>query len=559
MRKFVLIVILFLLRFSSYGQENIEWITHFGSPSIYYGVELGRKIESDSEGNIYVAGEFADIIRFGDIEWISNGNKDIFLVKLDSNGIVQWFKNFGGIEADWCGDICVNDNMDIYLSGTFRESIIIGDSIFTSPGGFPGYDFFITKINKEGDIIWAKASTGNGSNSVSSITEDKEGNIYLAGYYNHTISFCNEELLGPIGRSDLFVFKLDENGDFVWSKTTTSNANNFGNAIVSDHRGYLYLAGFMWDSVYFDNILLVSTGVAQSFLLRMDATTGNFLWAKGGGGNGWHEANSVIVDNSGDILINGWYRGDLVFEENIVTNGGNDNGPDDIYIAKFDSLGKNIWIKTARSNLYSDSYDIVTNEQNDIFLTGKFRGVLEIDNQSYYSSNSPYFDICVLKLTQDGDLEWFKSYGGDSPMNDIGYGIEYWEGSVIVTGMYSSNSYFDDNHLNCNGASDIFILKLSNTTESTIINSVINYNTFLDIIVYPNPASNNIFIEIYEDISTKYRVKVLDINGTTVIHKEISFSNFTEINTSTLKPGLYFLHVIDLTTKKFIIKKIIRK
>jgi len=144
-------------------------------------------------------------------------------------------------------------------------------------------------------------------------------------------------------------------------------------------------------------------------------------------------------------------------------------------------------------------------------------------------------------------------------MNDIGYGIEYWEGSVIVTGMYSSNSYFDDNHLNCNGASDIFILKLSNTTESTIINSVINYNTFLDIIVYPNPASNNIFIEIYEDISTKYRVKVLDINGTTVIHKEISFSNFTEINTSTLKPGLYFLHVIDLTTKKFIIKKIIRK
>lgn len=558
MQKFRILSVLLLLPMCSFSQENIEWITHFGSPSIYYGVELGRKTETDSEGNIYVAGEFADVIKFGDVEWASNGNKEIFLVKLDSNGIVQWFRNFGGTEADWCGDICIDDSLNIYLAGTFREKISIGDSIFTSPGGFPGYDFFVAKINKDGQIIWSKASNGNGGNSASSITKDKDGFIYLTGYYNDTLAFDNYELLGPIGRSDLFVIKLNENGDIIWANTTKSNANNFGNDIVSDNIGNLYMVGFMWDSVYFDNHLLASTGISQTFLCKINANTGNFLWAIGGGGNGWHEGKSITVDNNGDIIINGWYRNDLYFSNNSISNGGNDNGPDDIYVAKFDNSGNNIWIKTAKSNLYSNSYDLITNSQNDIYLTGKFRGLLQIESSTFQSTVSSYFDICVLKLDEDGSLQWFKSFGGNSPMNDIGYSLSLFNNNVIVSGMYSNNSWFGNSLLSCNGASDIFVLKLSNTTNNTIINRVDKENIRTKVLVYPNPSSNSLFIKTNEDKITRYKIKIHDVNGNVVFIDNDSYSNLIEINISTFSPGLYVLYITDMDSNTIIRRKFIK-
>lgn len=559
MRTIRLLVIFFLFPFSAFSQNNIEWITHFGSQSPYYGVELGRKIVTDSDGNIYVAGEFADVIKYGDIELTSNGNKEIFLVKLDSTGIIQWFKNFGGTEADWCGDICVDDNSNVYLTGIFREEITIGNSTFTSKGGFSGYDFFLTKLNGDGNILWSKAFMGDGGNATSSITIDKEGDLYIMGYYNDILSFDDYELTGPIGRSDLFVTKLNYNGDVIWAKSTKSNANNIGNDIVSDNNGNLYLTGYMWDSVYFDDHLLVSSSFFQTFITKMNASNGNFIWAVGGGGNGWNRGNNIAVDKRGDIIISGWYRDDLYFSDDSISNGGNNDGPDDIFIAKFDNSGSNIWIKSAKSNLYSNSYDLITNSQNDIYLTGKFRGLLQIESSTFQSTVPNYFDIYVLKLDENGYLQWFRSYGGNSPMNDIGYSLALFNNNVLVTGMYSRNSWFSNSQLSCNGGSDIFVLKLSNTTDSPIINSDTQEEDGDEILIYPNPSSDNLIIKTNSYESVQYQVKILSINGNLIFFDKNYFSNHIEINISALKAGMYLVQIIDLNTKKIVTKKIIKK
>jgi hypothetical protein len=552
MKSSRLLVLIFLLPTYSFCQKNIDWITHFGSSTPYYGVEQGRYIVPDSEGNIYVAGEFAEAILIDGKTIISNGDKDIFLAKLNSSGKVIWLKNFGGTKGDWCGGICLDENSNVFLTGTFRGKITIEESAFNSASW---YDIFLTKINKNGQIIWSKAFIGDGGNSTNAITRDINGYLYLTGYYSQKLYFDNIQLQGPTARSDLFVVKLDEDGNIIWAKSTKSNANNYGNSITSDNNDNLYLTGFMWDSVYFDNHLLVSTNslnLLQAYVTKMNAITGEFLWAVGGGGDGWSEGKSVAVDNNGDVVLGGWYRNDIFFGNDFLTNGGNDNGPDDIFIAKFDSDGSLKWLNTTRCNLYSTCNDLTINTDNDIFLTGLFRGEILIGDTIYYSTVPSYHDIYVLKLDKNGICKWFKSFGGDSPMNDIGFGIAHLDSNIFITGFYSSNSWFDDRLLNCSGASDIFIVKLSNT-EKSIPEAEIG-----DINIFPNPCSGTLFIDLNNNISS-YQIRLLDFTGRELLLKNIINEPFSTVNLSDYSAGMYFLHIHDLNNKTSITKKIIKE
>lgn len=552
MKSVRLLVFIFLIPSYSYCQKNIEWITHFGSSTPYYGIEQGRYIITDPEGNIYVAGEFAETILIDGKILISNGGKDIFLAKLNPLGKVLWLKNIGGTNGDWCGGLCLDENSNIFLTGTFRGKITIDKSVFNS---ISWYDIFLTKINKDGQIIWSKAFIGDGGNSTNAITKDINGYLYLTGYYSQELYFDNVQLYGPTARSDLFVVKLNADGKVIWAKSTKGNANNYGNSITSDNNGHLYLTGFMWDSVYFDSHLLVSTnslGLLQVYVTKINASTGEFLWAIGGGGSGWSEGTSVEVDNNGDVVLGGWYRNDLYFGNDFLTNGGNDNGPDDIFIAKFDSNGSLKWLITTRCNLYSTCNDLTINTDNDIFLTGLFRGNILIGDTLYYSTVPSYHDIYVLKLDKNGIIKWFKSFGGDSPMNDIGFGITNLDSNIFITGFYSSNSWFDDKLLNCNGASDVFVVKLSNTDES------IPDDEIGDINVFPNPCSGTLFIDLNNNLSS-FQIRLLDLTGRELFFKTTINEPFSTVNLSNHSAGIYFLTIHDLINNTSITKIIIKE
>ena len=76
-----LLILIFFFPALTFSQKNVEWVTHFGGTSPYYGVELGRKIINDDEGNLYVVGEFVNTIEIDGKIIVSNGDKDIFIVK----------------------------------------------------------------------------------------------------------------------------------------------------------------------------------------------------------------------------------------------------------------------------------------------------------------------------------------------------------------------------------------------------------------------------------------------------------------------------------------------
>jgi hypothetical protein len=576
-KRIRILLLLVLLPLYCQCQEKIEWITHFGSSATEYLYETGRKVRTDIDGNIYVAGEFAEAFKFGNIKLSSVGGRDIFIAKLDSNGVIKWIKNFGGKYNDWMGSIWVDANSNIFLTGTFKDQIIVNNSVIKVNGqNNPDpheYNSFIIKINKDGETIWIRVLSGR-NNEITSVIDDDHGYVYIAGHYLGPLKFDNYQILeGPIGRSDLFVIKLDSDGKLIWTTATKSNANNYANAITYDSKGYLYITGFMWDSVYFDHHLLVSTnslGLMQAFVAKILPSNGNFLWAVGGGGKGWSEGTSIAVNNKSEIVLSGWYRKDLFFNNESLSNNGNDNGPDDTFIAKFNDQGILLWLKKASCNLYSKSNDLTINKNDDIILTGYFRGNILIGDKMYKSTVPSYYDIYVLNLSTVGNLNWFKSFGGDSPMNDIGYGVTSDKNNLFITGMYSSNSWFDNNQINCKGASDIFVLKLSNTTKDMTEYVSEDYVDTTKIIpeekpeskpgimlLYPNPCSKILYIQTDNDTSL-FQIKILNLSGREIITQKLLKLNVNEINVSNLSPGIYFLQLQNLNSRKILNKKFIK-
>lgn len=546
----ILILIIFL-PVITFGQENVEWITRMGGSHPNDGYDIGRKIIHDNEGNLYVVGEFTDSIVIDGIKLISNGKeRDIFLAKLNPKGKVLWLKNFGGIEADcYSGGICIDANSNIYLTGNFKGEISIGNSVYKNN---EWWDIFLLKLSNDGQLIWSRAFIGDGGNKTSSITNDKEGNIYITGYYSKNLTFDNYFLEGPTARSDLFVVKFNSNGNVIWAKSTRSNANIFGICIKNDNKGHLYLTGFMQDSVYFDSHLLVSSGFAQAYISKIDTYSGEFIWAVGGGGDGWSEGNALAIDSEDNIVLSGWYRNEIYFGNNSVSNGGDDNGPDNIFIVKFDSTGRLIWIKTTEANKYSDINDITTNKKDEIFLTGNFNGILAIEDSVYQSKFISFSDIFVLKFNKNGDFGWFKSFGADNRPRfyDKGFGITSFNNSLYITGMYSGDIWFDEKFLYCNGGSDIFITKLSETNTDDTQRNIL--------LIYPNPSLDIINVKFKNPESIEYQLKVYNSLSYEIFSKDVLDSDEINIDLKNCPSGMYTLQFLNLENFSIINKKIVK-
>lgn len=166
---------LFLLKYNNAG--DLQWDTTWGGSSF----EDAHSIELDSSGNIFVSGETSS---FG------AGSTDISLVKFNSNGILQWYKTWGGSDSEGGWDLLALDSSEnIYLGG--------GTDSFGS-GLSSGV---VVKLNSSGDLQWDTTWGGSGENGYSGIVIDSSDNIYVAGFTDSFGSGMEDMVLIKYGES----------------------------------------------------------------------------------------------------------------------------------------------------------------------------------------------------------------------------------------------------------------------------------------------------------------------------------------------------------------------
>ena len=130
-----------------------------------------------------------------------------------------WAKTIGGTLQDGNGSIAIDSSGNVYTTGFFQDTVDFdpgaGTSNLTSAGNL---DIFISKLDTDGDFMWAKRLSGTDSEGGVSITVDSSGNVYTTGYFNSTVDFdpgAGTSNLTSAGNNDIFISKLNTDGDIV--------------------------------------------------------------------------------------------------------------------------------------------------------------------------------------------------------------------------------------------------------------------------------------------------------------------------------------------------------
>jgi hypothetical protein len=250
---------IFLIKTDASG--NVQWAKTYGGTSSDYA----NSVKQTSDGGYIVAGE---------TESFGAGRNDIFLIKTDASGNVQWAKTYGGTRYDWPSSVQqTSDGGYIVAGGTYSF-------------GAGNYDIILIKTDASGNIIWAKTYGGTDDDIASSVQQTSDGGYIVAG---RTYSF-------GAGWGDIFLIKTDANGNIIWAKTYGGTSSDYANSVKQTSDGGCIVAGGTWS---------FGAGYRDIFLIKTDAK-GNVIWAKTYGGTSSDYANSVQQTSDGGYIVAGW-------------------------------------------------------------------------------------------------------------------------------------------------------------------------------------------------------------------------------------------------------------
>jgi len=412
----------------------------------------GHSIAIDSSGNSYITGDFrSSSITFGTITLTNSSNEssDIFVAKLDSNGNWLWARQAGGGGWDKGYGIAVDASGNSYVTGSFSGSATFGTTTLTS--SIYDCDIFVAKLDSNGNWLWTKQTDRTSSVCGYSIAVDSNGSSYVTGNFIGNTTFGTTTLTSNVSW-DIFVAKLDSNGNWLWANQAGGTDWDEGNSIAVDASGNSYVTGYFYNSVSFSTTTLTSSGSYDIFVAKLDSN-GNWLWAKRAGGTDWDEGNSIAVDASSNIYVTGYFSISATFGTTTLTS----SGYDDIFVAKLDSSGNWLWAKHAGSTISDAGESITVDSSGNSYITGYFKYSASFGTITLTSSGVK--DIFVAKLDSNGNWVWAKQTGGK--YNDYAESIAVdANGNSYVIGYFPGSATFGTITLTSSGDEDIFVAKL---------------------------------------------------------------------------------------------------
>ncbi len=394
MKKAFLFFILALCSIALFAQ-NVDWL--WAKQAVGTDYDICRGIAVDANGNSYVTGHFDGSATFGTTTLTSSGSYDIFVAKMDINGNWLWAKQAGGTNEDEGICIAINANGNSYITGFFYGSATFGTTTLTSSGDF---DIFVAKLNSNGNWLWAKQAGGTDNDFGNGIAVDANGNSYITGDFVESATFGTTTLTSS-EYDDIFVAKLDINGNWLWVKQAGGTYPDYfyGNyGIAIDANGNSYVTGNFAESATFGTTTLTSSGDYDIFVAKMDIN-GNWLWAKQAGGTSDDYCSSITVDDNGNSYVTGYFWGSATFGTTTMTSSGNS----DIFVAKLDSNGNWLWVKQAGGTSFDCGNSIAVDANGNSYVTGYFTESATFGATTL--TGSGYKDIFVAKLGEVNSID----------------------------------------------------------------------------------------------------------------------------------------------------------
>lgn len=351
---------------------NFLWAQSIGNPDYY---DKGKSIITDADNNVYVISNFD--------EWIENA--DLSVIKLNANGNILWTKLYDATTNVVGGNsVALDASGNIIITGYFRGIVDFDPGTGVQNLTAIGWtDTFVLKLDTNGDFLWVKQVEG--SSGGRAIARDANGHLYVTGSFNGTPDFdpgAGVQNLTSAGTNDVFVLKLDGNGNFMWVKQSGSTAYDRGYSITIDAGGNVLVAGIFQETVDFDPGTgvqnLTSNGSYDIFIQKLDAN-GNFLWVKQAGSSDYDFVRGMKMDANGNIYITGAFRETADFDPGSGEQNLTSLGESDIFIQKLDANGDFLWVKQMGGIADDYGMDITTDINGNIYTTGYFEETVDFD------------------------------------------------------------------------------------------------------------------------------------------------------------------------------------
>lgn len=340
--------------------ENCDGVSTCSADGLWshgFGARLaqeGRTVSFDHARNILVAGVFE-----GDINLAEGADlltavqeRDSFLAKFDPAGKPLWHKQFGGAGAQEVKSLAVDSQNNVLLVGAFTTEIGLGETVLQSSGA--SADIFVAKLSEGGDVLWSKRFGDSGDQVASAVAVDASDNVLFTGGFTGTLDFgVGATQLSSVQEHDVFVAKLDPAGNHLFSE-------RFGD---------------------------VTADKGDQF------------------------GTAVAVGAGGAFFVGGRFQATLVKMPDLVITS---SGRSDAFVIAFAADGEKQWAKgigaAAGAMTDQEITSMATDPDGNLIIAGRFEGQVIFPDKPPFPTKGAS-DMFLAKLDPTGALLWAAAYG----------------------------------------------------------------------------------------------------------------------------------------------------
>ena len=305
-----------------------KWAKEFGtgyesSPQLVLGSAASRLL--------YIVGRtdnsYGDLIAEGEV---GGGQSDLFATQISltnpTNPVINWEKRLGNTG--------VEDVPEVAVDGS--DNLVIVATSIGSPGGLQ--DILVAKVQSNGFMPWRTIIGGTGNEEVPRVVVDNLNNIYVAGI---TDSMSGDTADGALGMKDVFISKIDTNGNLIWTKLVGSSGSEDQPRLLINNQNRTLSIVATTDASYGQVVNGSGGGVTDVFVSVFKTDDGAFQWTRRVGSTGAEMVPRAAIDKKGNLYVVGVTDGAYgsVQIGDLVSSG----TTTDIFLTKLDTLGNIKW------------------------------------------------------------------------------------------------------------------------------------------------------------------------------------------------------------------------
>lgn len=580
--KFFLLLLLFSQFLLAQTADDYvrEWGTYFPDP---------RDSALDENNNLWVVGGihsnnytvFSSLISANAHQENYNGEKEIYLAKISSDGSLMYATYFGGAKNDIPYGIEVKNNY-VYIVGSTKSTSNIAtangyDTVLDQNYAPDGTEWqktagFLAKFDTQGALVWSTYIQGDiFTEAIYSVAINDNDDIHLWGSTKSTNlateNSFRQTIPGPYleettntYKSDSFPFmmKMNSSGQTEWSTYYgPDDATVFPEGgIVVDNLDNVYVCGRTDDTVNYYGTTGVhqtqSGGGSDTFFSKFSAT-GNRIWSTYYGGNGSEVAPFIHIGRNGSFYITGLTTSanniatNGVFQENLINPLAN-------YLAMFNNNGQRLW--GSYFNIGSNGGGFATpcfvDAEGEILLSGRTSSTTNTATEGSWQENfgGGTTDAYVVKFNYDGsDVLWGTYFGGTGLEFPFHGGMQLTTNDQFyicgMTTSYNAEAIVTENAIETNGSigAGLYSGYLAKFVQSSDLSSL-DLNS-AQIKIWPNPVSSVLIVEGLEGYNS-FSIQIYDFQGKLILEK----INSNIVNVESLATGEYFLTINSKTMQR---------